>query len=93
MSSCDRAGFESEIFLDIMHEEDRCHLASSGKFLLADGSKRLQRLQFPDIETLSLRPEVVLVFLVELHGLLMVLGDLDTEFIFDRRTIRVQLSL
>ena len=28
-------------------------------------------------------PEIVLVFLVKLHGLLMILGDLETEPVLD----------
>ena len=93
MSSCDHAGLEPEIFFDIIYEEDRYHLISPRKFLLTDGAERLQRLQLPDLQSFGLRPEVVLVFLVEFHGLLMILGDLDTELAFDRSTIRVQLSL
>ena len=44
-------------------------------------------------QTFSLGPEVVLVFLIELHGLLVVLGDLDTEFMLDQGTVGIQLSL
>ena len=46
-------------------DENHCHVAN--------GPERLQRLQFPDLETLSLGPEVVLVFLVEFHCLLVIL--------------------
>ena len=52
-----------------------------------------QGLQLPDLEALSLGPEVVLVVLVEFHRLLMVLGDLDTELAFNRGTVGVQFHV
>ena len=90
MSSCDHAGLEPEIFFDIIYEEDRYHLISPRKFLLTDGSERLQRLQFPDLQSFGLRPEVVLVFLIELAQFrvgmkLPIEADFVFCFIFQRR--------
>ena len=75
-----------------MHKEDRDHLASSRRPFLANGLERIQRLQLPDLKTLSLGPEVILVFLVEFHRFLMVLGDLDTELMLNRGTVEQRIN-